>query len=521
MASPLPSWIVSSGEANIELLSRGGVAGAESLRQLVGSPRSARDAFTRLWLLCAQKDGSGSESLDNTAAASVSSLLQASAPRIRVCEVLLRAARQLEQKPESRARFSRRLAAAFGGGAQSSQPIGFEEAFTLARTTFASLMDGESPASTLVAPLAGHMAGVGRGVASVTTASSTAPPPMAAAMATREAPPGRGVTPVDASRAGMVAAPSAPRTSILEASYGAPQPTRADLDSEHARLSAAVQLAQAENDRLELEAETLRSMLAKDTMARSGQEDGPNSHSIGVHIAQLHKVIGDRSAQVDRLTGQARRLESELLFLMEDCTAVVLRAGELQDLRDQQRLELEELQGDAEDLERQLLAEQLRVVMLRSAYEEEQPALGRSLDAAEVMCQHVSRASRDVYAFEQEERAAAQAFIEAAREAEAGEEEDEAVASERLGELTAELEAAELLLQGGSHANSAEGVAGATLAELTSQCAQAIEGRAAAAEAARAHRLRAESLRRSLKACQQAMATTMAAQAAPGGSTAA
>lgn len=224
------------------------------------------------------------------------------------------------------------------------------------------------------------------------------------------------------------------------------RPTRAALESIHARLRASFGAAQGNYERLVLKAEALRDALARgqfDGLAvRDAKTGSDQSLTSGFSSSRIQ-------AEIDRLLERLRsnasvfeKQQRELMALKEECSLQTQRAQAAFRRRDEAREKLDLGQQESSELSRQAKTEQLRALMLREAFEQEQARVGVSLGRAEAYVSDLIAATEGTRRIEVEEQAVARECITALNEIHSAQAREELQAEAKLAQLMRELQAA-------------------------------------------------------------------------------
>lgn len=410
------SWIGDAIQGDLTPLPPSAASGAEAkepvendfLTDLVEDEGRAHQVFRLLWARCAPANGV--------------------APRMRVCEVLLQEARRLKPTAAWSSNASRTLARAFGG---SLLPVGYEEAFRLARAVFRQLRQALSAEvaderAPLIALQRQRQEFLGRGVSRTDPVAPKVSPVSKQVAHEQELSRHLSQSPLDAVH----------RTTTKWA-------TRAAQETETVEVVANFCNATGDYERLSLKCETLRCRLSQkpDSRAASFQLESLNG-KLGVLRAKA-KSLADRyhftSSTYETYASRTVALQKELASASREWDSWPEQAKAAKERCEQNRRDVDFMEQEAEDLQRRYQAEQLRALMLQSAVEAERVQLGASLDTAETHFAGLEEALLDAEQFELQEQAVERELVSEANEILVARMQDEAAAEARIAVLRSEL----------------------------------------------------------------------------------
>eukprot|EP00931_Biecheleriopsis_adriatica_P056899 TRINITY_DN33748_c0_g1_i1.p1 TRINITY_DN33748_c0_g1~~TRINITY_DN33748_c0_g1_i1.p1 ORF type:complete len:795 (+),score=220.71 TRINITY_DN33748_c0_g1_i1:62-2446(+) len=226
------------------------------------------------------------------------------------------------------------------------------------------------------------------------------------------------------------------------------RPTRAAQESAHASIRAALGASQAIYEQLLNKAESLRESLVL------GRFDGPIasddlSDRRFSSQSQRMQLEGEVERLSDRLRAHANVIEQqkkEMAALHEDCMLQAQRAQASMRRLSETKEKLDDTQQESYELARQAKTEQLRAVMLREAFEQEQNRVGVSLSQAEACVSDLVAATEGTRRIEVEEQSVARECIAALNEIQEAQAREELAAEAKLTQLMRELQAAKAAL---------------------------------------------------------------------------
>jgi len=199
-----------------------------------------------------------------------------------------------------------------------------------------------------------------------------------------------------------------------------------------------------------------------------------------VEFAELHRGLNLKrvqavslEAELDRCLDRIRfsfgvkeRQHREIARLREDCKVQAQRAQAARQQREDTREKLQQASQESAELTRKAQTEQLRAVMLREAFEQEQMRVGVSLGRAEAFVCDLVAATEGTRRVEVEEQSLARECVSALSELQSARARDELETEARVLQLKRELET----LKAGAPLDDAAAVrATATYAKLESE----------------------------------------------------
>lgn len=281
----------------------------------------------------------------------------------------------------------------------------------------------------------------------------------------------RGARSIDSTRARLGEPPSgfvSSRVRTAAEDLSPMRPTRAGLESENAGLSASVGAARALEDLLAKKVRGMREALRSGDFSY-GVGEGCNdavfgSSHLGLQAYRVQAVSLEAELDIYRDKVRAHmsvceRQRKEMTTLRRDCAAQAQRAATAQQDRAEAREQLKKSQQEHAELSRKAKTEQIRVEMLRDAFEQEQTRVGESLGRAEMFVSDLVAATEGTHRVEVEEQWKARECVSALTEIHAAEARDELLAEATCRNLRRELNVAEAAL---SAANAREKVHGSS-----------------------------------------------------------
>lgn len=262
------------------------------------------------------------------------------------------------------------------------------------------------------------------------------------------------------------------------------RPHRAALESTHAGLRASVGGLQTSYEQLAHKMELLRSALARSDQIEAKRPPtavaGGNGlgSGLGGKLAEVHRRLNMRRVHAvsleaelshcaDRFTFSSSIFEKqqrEMVALRED-SAQQASSSELAAVnRDRLREELQAAQELSSELARRLKTEQLRSMMLREAFEQEQSRVGDSLGQAEAWLGDLVAATEGTRRMEVEEQALARECVAALNELHGVQVRDEVAADAKMAQLRCELDDVRSALAKAKHQPHAQQVDDASAA---------------------------------------------------------
>lgn len=247
--------------------------------------------------------------------------------------------------------------------------------------------------------------------------------------------------------------PQNPRTDVAMPM----RPTRAVLESAYTDGRASLNAAQADYERLVLKAEELRAVLAQARnplipQVQEATKDGRDTNRLAElqRLQNSHRVkVMSLEVELDRFMERIRfsasiheKQKKEIVSLKEECKARVQKHKQAEHYTEVLNEEMRSCTQQHSDLLRTLRTEQLRVTMLRRAFEEEQTRVGLALARAESHVCDLVAANENTRIIEIEKNAIARECAAAYREIRAGHAKDEYQAEARETQLKLELQSA-------------------------------------------------------------------------------
>lgn len=262
-------------------------------------------------------------------------------------------------------------------------------------------------------------------------------------------------------RSGFIS--SAAKASAEELS-GPMRPTRSGLESENAGLCASVGAARALQDALAKKVRSMREAVARGDITygvgEDGREESFGTAHLGLQTLRMQAV--SLEAELDRYRDKIRahasvseRQRREMVTLKRDSTLQGQRASSSRKEAGEARERLRVGRQEMADLARQAKTGQLRVEMLRDAFEQEQTRVGVSLGRAESSVSDLVAATEGTRRVEMEEQTLARECVSALSEIHAAEARDELMADADCRRLRRELNLAVAEL---SEASPAQGL---------------------------------------------------------------
>jgi len=231
------------------------------------------------------------------------------------------------------------------------------------------------------------------------------------------------------------------------------RPTRASLESTNAGLHASINSAHVVRETLALKAKHLREVLTNGSGTANGAALAEaDSGGLGGALSSM-----SLEAQLDRHLEKIRahisvseRHQLEITTLRQDCNGQAKRAVEAVQQKSAEQELLQKGRQECSELARKARTEQLRVVMLREAFEQEQTRVGESLGRAEAFVCDLVAATEGTRKVEVEEQSLARECVSALSEIHAAEARDELATEAHLAQVRQELNSAEAAMANGS-----------------------------------------------------------------------
>jgi len=244
------------------------------------------------------------------------------------------------------------------------------------------------------------------------------------------------------------------------------RPTRAGLESENAGLSASVGAARALEDLLAKKVRGMREALRSGDFSYGigeASNDGSFSSShLGLQAYRVQAVSLEAELDIYRDKVRAHisvseRQRKEMTTLRRDCAAQAQRAATARQEREEARERLKKSQQEHAELSRKAKTEQIRVEMLRDAFEQEQTRVGESLGRAEMFVSDLVAATEGTRRVEVEEQSRARECVSTLTEIHAAEARDELLAEADCRNLKRELNISEAALSEAKAREKAQG----------------------------------------------------------------
>lgn len=236
------------------------------------------------------------------------------------------------------------------------------------------------------------------------------------------------------------------------------RPTRAGLESAYTDGRASLNAAQAAYERLVLKAEEMRAVLAQARhpvpmpQVQEATKDGRVTNKLAElqRLQNVHRVkVMSLEVELDRYMERIRfsasiheKQKKEIVSLKEECAVRAQKHKQAENYTETLNEEMRSCTQDRSDLLRTLRTEQLRVTMLRRAFEEEQTRVGLALAKAESHVCDLVAANESTRGIEVQENSIARECATAYREIRAGHANDEYQAEARETQLKMELQSA-------------------------------------------------------------------------------
>lgn len=225
------------------------------------------------------------------------------------------------------------------------------------------------------------------------------------------------------------------------------RPTRASLESTNAGLRASINSSHVLRETLALKAKALREALQSGSGTLLDLDNGGLTSALSSMSweAQLDRQLEKIRAHVS----VSERHQLEIATLRQDFDGQARRAKEAVQRKTIEQDLLQKGRQECSELARKARTEQLRVVMLREAFEQEQTRVGESLGRAESFVCDLVAATEGTRKVEVEEQSLARECVSALSEIHAAEARDELATEARLAQARQELNTAEAALANG------------------------------------------------------------------------
>lgn len=236
------------------------------------------------------------------------------------------------------------------------------------------------------------------------------------------------------------------------------RPTRAGIESENSQQCASVGTARALQDTLVKKVRSMREALMRGDSANGAFQDGEDGFAGSAQGLQSYRAQAVAlEAELDRYrdkirahTSVSERQRREMNILQLDQRIQGQRSSAARKECVEARERLQKGRQECAELHRKAKTEQLRVVMLRDAFEQEQTRVGVSLGRAESFVSDLVAATEGTRRVEVEEQSLARECASALSEIHAAEVQDELAVESEVRRLKRDLLAAEASIARGA-----------------------------------------------------------------------